>query len=81
VSTYGSLAEYRMTVQYLRKMRDGYISLQMPFSASEVDAVDDLKVNAATPCRGEDVFFEPEQLVKILALIDAQRSSVNMGEH
>jgi hypothetical protein len=81
-STYGcgGLAEYRMTVQYLRRLREGYISLRMPYSVSEVDAADDLKANAAAPCRGEDVFFEPEQLVKVLALIDAQRTRQNMGD-
>jgi hypothetical protein len=76
----GGLAEYRMTVQYLRKMREGYISLRIPYSVSEVDAVDDLITGAATPCRGEDVFFEPEQLMKILALIDVQRAEQEQGE-
>jgi hypothetical protein len=76
----GGLAEYRMTVQYLRKMREGYISLRIPYSVSEVDAVDDLIAGAATPCRGEDVFFEPEQLMKMLALIDIQRAAPEQGE-
>jgi hypothetical protein len=78
----GSLAEYRMTVQFLRRIRDGYISLRIPFSVSEVDAVDDLKANASKPCNGEDVFFDPEQLVKLLALIDIQRTPQNrLGDH
>jgi hypothetical protein len=69
----GSLTDFRMSVQYLRRMREGYISLRLPFSVSETDAVGDLKANAARPCKGEDVFFEPEQLIKMLAIIDEQR--------
>jgi hypothetical protein len=69
------LAEYRMTVQFLRRLREGYVSLRIPYSVSEVDAVEDLQANADSPCRGEDIFFEPEQLMKMLALIDMQRSA------
>jgi hypothetical protein len=81
-STYGcsDLAEFRMTVQFMKRMRDGYVSLRLPYSISEVDAVEDLLENASRPCRGEDVFFEPEQLVKMLALIDLQRAYNKHGE-
>jgi hypothetical protein len=70
----GNTADYKMSVQFMRRIREGYISVRLPYSVSEVEALDDLKANAARPCRGMDIFFEPEQLVKILALIELQRT-------
>ena len=76
LSCYGS-NKYKLTVQYLNSAKEGYISVNIPFSSSEVDALGDLKKEESNKCSGLDIFFEPESILLMNSAIEEARNKNN----
>ena len=71
-----TMQQYKLTVQYLGSAKEGYISINVPFTTSEVDAVGELIKNSKNSCAGLDLFFEPEIVLHIYSAIEEVRASI-----
>jgi hypothetical protein len=71
-----SINKYKITVQYLNTSKDGYISINVPFSVSEVDAYGDLLKEEKLKCSGIDIFFDPESVLLINTTIESARKKI-----
>jgi hypothetical protein len=71
---------YRTTFQFGENESERYITLRVPYSSHEFDALTDLDIRSKNPCQGIDLFFTPETILKLLNKIQETRiAENNMG--
>jgi hypothetical protein len=71
---------FRTTFQFGEAGHEKFVSLRMPYSINEVDALSDLDRRSQTPCLGLDLFLAPETVVRLLTELQRVRLAANSVE-